>query len=102
MPDEVSTTTTEAVKKLSDGTVNISIEKYEDLLEKIATKEGRISSLNEMLNRARAEPPIINRTVIEKTPEMLAAEHRAWGGSLMGLGVSLFVVGAIRYKLGKS
>lgn len=85
MPDEVSTTTTEAVKKMSDGTVKISVEKYEDLLEKAAVKA-----------------PVINRTVVEKTAEMLAQEHRAWGGTFMGLGAVFFTVGALRYKAGNS
>lgn len=85
MSDEVSTTITEAVKKMSDGTVKISVEKYEDLLEKAAVKA-----------------PVINRTVVEKTAEMLAQEHRAWGGTFMGLGASFFVVGALRYKAGRS
>jgi hypothetical protein len=81
MGDEVSTTTTEAVKKVSDGKVEITVEKYHELLEKAAVK-----------------PPVINRTVVNKTTEMLAQEHRAWGGTLMGLGVSFFVVGAFRYR----
>ena len=81
MSDEVSSTTVNAVKTMSDGTVKLSIEKYNELLEKAAEKA-----------------PVINRTVIQKTTEMLAKEHRAWGTTFMGLGASFFIVGAIRYK----
>jgi len=81
MPDEVSSTTVNAVKTMSDGTVKLSIEKYNELLEKAALKA-----------------PVINRTTIQKTTEMLAKEHRAWGTTFMGLGASFLIVGAIRYK----
>lgn len=73
------------VKTTSDGTVKISIEKYNELLEKAAVK-----------------PPVIKQTTVNKTAEMLAKETRMWGGGLMGLGVSLFVVGACIYKAGLS
>jgi hypothetical protein len=102
MSDEVSSVTTEAVKKISDGTVQIAVEKYNELLETIATQKGSISSLTATVNRLRDAPPVINRTVVNKTAEMLAAEHRGWGLTLMGTGVSLVAVGAVRYKLGKS
>lgn len=102
MPEEVSSTSTEAVKKMSDGTVKIAVEKYNELLETIADQKGSINSLKEKLYEARNAPPVINRTVVNKTAEMLAQEHRVWGGTLMGLGASLFVVGALRYKIGKS
>lgn len=85
MPEEVSTTTTEAVKKLSDGSVNVSLEKYEELLAKAATK-----------------PPVINQTTIHKTAEMLSQEHRAWGTTFMGLGAAFFIIGAIRYRAGNT
>jgi hypothetical protein len=45
---------------------------------------------------------VIHRTVVNKTAEMLAEEHRVWGGTLMGLGAATFVVGALRYRAGKS
>jgi hypothetical protein len=83
MADE--TTTVNEVKTLSDGTVQITVEKYNELLEKAAAK-----------------PPVINKRVINKTTEMLAQEQRMWGGTFMGLGVSFFVVGALLYKAGKS
>jgi hypothetical protein len=100
MADE--TTTVNEVKTLSDGTVSITVEKYNELLDTISNHKGSIRNLNELLTRARNEPPVINRTVVNKTTEMLAQEHRMWGGTLMGLGVSFFVVGALRYKAGKS
>jgi hypothetical protein len=81
MPDE--TTTINEVKTTSDGSVKISVEKYEELLAKAATK-----------------PPVINRTTVVKTAEMVAQEYRMWGGSLMGLGVAMFSVGAFLYTKG--
>lgn len=101
MSDEVSTTTVNAVKTLSDGSVKLSVEKYNDLIEKIAEQKGSIERLNQLLYKARSEPPVINRTVINKTAEMVAEDHRRWGGSLMGLGAAFFVVGALRYKVGR-
>jgi hypothetical protein len=102
MPDEVSTETTETVKKMSDGSVKISVEKYNEMLEKIAEQKGTISGLSTRLTRLQNEPPVINRTVINKTAEMAAEDHRMWGGTLMGLGASIFVVGAFRYRAGRS
>jgi len=81
MPEVV--TNINEVKTSSDGTVKISIEKYEELLAKAAVK-----------------PPIINRTTINKTAEMAAKEYRMWGGSLMGIGATMFVVGAVLYRAG--
>jgi hypothetical protein len=83
MPDE--TTTTNTVKTASDGTVKIAIEKYNELLEKAAAK-----------------PPVINRTTVIKTAEMLAKEHQAWGVSFMGLGAGMFVVGVLRFMAGRA
>jgi hypothetical protein len=102
MPEEVSSTTTEAVKRTSDGMVKITIEKYNELVETIADQKGSLGSLREQLNRARSTPPVINRTVVEKTAEMAAEDHRLWGGTLMGLGAASFIVGALRYRAGKS
>lgn len=96
---EVSSTTVESVKKLSDGSVKIALEKYNELLETVADQKGSISRLNELLTKARNEPPIVNKTIVNKTAEMLSQEHRAWGGTFMGLGAAFVVVGAIRYKL---
>ena len=95
-------TTVETVNTVSDGSVKIAVEKYNELLETITDQKGSISKLKDQLHEARNVRPVINQTVINKTDEMLAREHLAWGGTLMGLGVSLFVVGAFRYKLGKS
>lgn len=96
MANEVSSTTTEAVKKTSDGMVKITVEKYNELLDTIADQKGSISRLNESLNRLRDEPPVIHRTVVHKTPEMHARDNLVWGNTLMGVGVALFVVGAFR------
>jgi hypothetical protein len=80
MPDEI--TTSNEVKTTSDGSVKISVEKYNELLEKAA------------------KPAVINRTEIVKTAEMAAREYRMWGSIFMGLGVSLFIVGARLYRAG--
>lgn len=100
MSDEVSSTTAETVKTASDGTVKIAVEKYNELLETISDQKGSISTLKERLYEARNAPPVINRTVVNKTAEMLAEEHRMWGGTLMGLGVAFFTVGAFRFRAG--
>jgi hypothetical protein len=95
-------TISETVTKTSDGIVEISIEKYEALLEKVADQKGSIDGLKEKLYEARNNPPVIHRTVVNKTAEMLAEEHRMWGGTLMGLGVAFFTVGAFRFRAGSS
>ena len=84
MSEEDETTTTNTVKTASDGTVKIAVEKYNELLETIANQKGSISRLNTQLNQARAEPPVINRTVVEKTAEMLAQGVPGVGGHLHG------------------
>ena len=99
MPDE--TTTINEVKKTSDGAVNISVEKYEEMLSTISVQKSSISNLNAQLNKIRNEPPVINRTTIIKTDEMVAREQRIWGGTLMGFGVSMFIVGGFIYKAGR-
>jgi uncharacterized membrane protein len=99
MADE--TTTVEAVKTASDGSVKIAVEKYNELLEKITDQKSSIDKLKDQLYTAQNAPPI-NRTVINKTAEMVAEDHRVWGGSFMGLGAVFFVIGAFRYKAGKS
>jgi hypothetical protein len=72
------------IKTTSDGTVKISVEKY-----------------NELLERAARKPVVINKTSVIKTEAMVAKELRMWGGGLMGLGASMFVVGAILFKAGR-
>lgn len=81
MTDEV--TNINEVKKVSDGVVQISVESYNNLL------------------KAANKPPTINHTQVIKTPEMLAKEYRVWGGTLMGLGASMFVVGAFLFRAGR-
>jgi hypothetical protein len=102
MSDEVSSTVVEAVKTTSDGSVKIAVEKYNELLEKISDQKDTIRGLNAQIFKIRNEPPVVHRTVVHKTAEMLAQEHRAWGVTLMGLGASFFAVGAFRYKAGRS
>jgi len=87
MADEVSTTT--ETKVTSDGSVKISVESYNELLAKAAEKPPVV---NHVINRVVKE--------VHKTPEMLAEEKRLWGGSLMGLGASVFTVGAALFKSG--
>lgn len=82
MPDAV--TNTSEVKTTSDGSVKISVERYEDLLAKSARK-----------------PPVVNQTTVIKTPEIAAKEYRVWGGTFMGMGASMFIVGAILYNAGR-
>jgi hypothetical protein len=100
MPDE--TISTETVKTVSDGIVKISVEKYNELLEKVASQKDSIGNLNRLLNEARNEPPVINRTTVIKTAEVLANEHRAWGVSFMGLGAGMFVVGVLRFRASRT
>lgn len=102
MAHEETETTVNAVKETSDGFVRITVEKYNELLEKIAEQTGSIGRLNELLAKARNEPPVINRTVIIKTAEMVADDHRVWGGTFMGVGAVAFAIGAFRYRAGKS
>lgn len=94
--------TVNAVKTASDGTVKIAVEKYNEMLETVANQKESIRGLNERLAKALSEPPVINRTVVNKTAEMVAEDHRVWGGTFIGLGVISFVVGAFRYKAGKA
>lgn len=81
MPEEVSNI--REITQTSDGNVKLSIEKYNELVEKAAVK-----------------PPVINRTQVIKTPEMAAQELRAWGGGLMALGATIFTVGALLFRAG--
>lgn len=99
MGDEI--TNAETIKTTSDGFVKISIEKYNELVDTVADQKGSISRLKESLTQARNEPPVVvNRTTVEKTPEMLAREYRAWGATCMGGGASLFIIGAFLFKAG--
>lgn len=80
MAEEV--TNINEVKQTSDGIVKISVETYNDLL------------------KAANRPTTINRTQIVKTAEMAAKDYRIWGGTFMGAGGFLFVLGALLYKAG--
>lgn len=79
MAEETSNT----VKTTSDGNVKITVERYQELLDKAAAKPATI----------------VHRTV-HKTPEISAAENKAWGVSFMGLGAAFMVVGIIRFRAG--
>jgi len=81
MSEEVTNVT--EVKTSSDGTVNITLEMYNDLV-----------------NKAN-QPPVINRTTVIRTAEMAAREYRMWGGTFMGLGASMFTVGVFLYRAGR-
>lgn len=81
MAEEV--TNINEVRKASDGMVNISVELYNDLMAKAS------------------RPPTINRTTVIKTAEQAAKDYRVLGGSFMGLGATLFVIGAKLYTMGR-
>jgi hypothetical protein len=102
MPEEVSSTTIESVKRLNDGMVKIPIEKYDELVEKISAQQLELERSRTRLRDALAEPPVINRTTVIKTDEMVARENRVWGGTFMGMGAAFFIVGAIRYRAGRT
>jgi hypothetical protein len=82
MPDEATVTSINEVKTTSDGSVKISVEKYEELLRKAAEK-----------------PPVM--TTVVKTAEIAAKEYRLWGGTFMGMGAAMFAVGALLYNAGR-
>lgn len=71
------------VKSTSDGRVDISVEKYNELL------------------RLANKPQTINRTQVVKTAEIAAKEYRVWGVGLMGLGGAIFTIGAVVYRAGR-
>lgn len=79
------TTTSEVVKKSSDGTVKISVEKYEQLVAK-AAEEKHIS--------------YPTYTTVEKTPAMRAADNQMYGGLLMGAGLCTTAIGAVQFFVG--
>ena len=80
MAEEV--TKSETVTTTSNGTVKISVEKYEEL-QALANKPQQVT---------------YNR--IEKTPEMQASDLRNTGAFLMGGGGSLFLIGAVQFYFG--
>lgn len=80
MADEVTNT----VKNVSDGTVKITVEKYQELLAAAAVKA----------------PVIYNH--VQKTQAMVAADNKMWGAVMLGAGASLSVIGGFVYRLGKA
>ena len=96
-----ATETVQSVKTDSDGIVKIAVEKYTELLDTINSQKISIADLKNQLTQARNYvPPVINRTIIEKTPEMVAQDNRVWGGTFLGLSASMFIDGAIRLRRG--
>lgn len=93
---------TETVTTASDGTVKISVEKYNELVETVASQKGSITGLRQQLNEARNTPPVINRTIVNKTDEMVSREQIAWGATFMGGGATLFVIGALMFRAGRA
>jgi|RhiMetStandDraft_4_1073278.scaffolds.fasta_scaffold70853_3 hypothetical protein len=93
-------TNIQAVTTASDGTVKLAIEKYNELVEKIASQKETISNLNSRLSEART--PVINRTEVIKTAEMVAEDHRVWGATFMGTGAILFGIGVFRLRAGRT
>lgn len=96
MPDEV--TTSNVVKTASDGSVKIAVEKYNEMIETIAKQKVSIGDLNGRLTRALNEPPVVHRTTVVKTPEMLVKESKVWGSTFVGIGACLVVVGTFHIK----
>lgn len=79
------TTSSETVKITSDGQVRITLEKYQELLEK--ANEPKVY-------------PQYNTTHIEKTPAMQASDNKMYGAVWMGGGASLFLIGAMQFVTG--
>lgn len=77
-----STTNTETVKTSSDGTVKITVERFEELKE------------------AAARPQTVVYNRVEKTPAMQANDNIMHGSLLMGGGGSMFVIGVIQLVAG--
>lgn len=100
MPEETSTTST--VKTSSDGTVKLTVEKYNELVDKVAAQQTEIERGRDQLRQAREQPPVVNRTYVNKTPEMLAREQEVSGMTFMGLGAAMFAVGAYRFRAARA
>lgn len=83
MAEEV--TSTNVVKTASDGTVKITVEKYQELLAKAAEEK---------------RPVYPTYTTVEKTPAMVAADNQMWGTIFMGGGASIFLVGLFQFVHG--
>jgi hypothetical protein len=75
--DKIVTTSTS-----SDGTVTITVEKYQELLRESAAKA-----------------PIVQK-IVQKTPEMAASDNKAWGVTFIGLGIGMTLIGIGRLRTG--
>lgn len=76
MAENTTETTTTSVEKASDGTVKISVEKYEELLRK-----------------ANEQKVTYNQTIVERTAEQVAEGQVMWGNLLVVAGVVQVGVG---------
>lgn len=97
MPSEENVVNINEVKTTSDGVVKIAVEKYNEMIETIASQKSSIIDLRRAVTEARV-PPVINQTIVEKTPQMLAKEHKAWGNTFIGLGVSMVAIGVFHRR----
>lgn len=75
---------TNIAKSVSDGTVKITVERYQELLEKSAEKV-----------------PVVYNT-IQKTQAMVAEDNKVWGLVFLGGGVCLSVLGGGLHLLGRA
>lgn len=75
--------TTNVIKSVSDGNVTITVERYQELLEKAAEKA----------------PVIIN--TVQKTAAMAASDNKVFGGLLIGGGMAMSALGGIVYTIGR-
>ena len=74
----------DVAKTVSDGSVTISVETYQDLLA-----------------RASEKAPVIYNTV-QKTQAMAAADNKVWGALLSAGGGIVMLFGSIMYALGRA
>lgn len=68
--------TTQIVQNVSDGTVTIALEKYQEMLA------------------AAAEKAPIYVTTVQKTAAMVSNDNKAWGAVFIGGGLALTALGA--------
>lgn len=80
----MSEETLKSVKTVSDGSVTITVEKYQELVAKAAEKI-----------------PVVHK-VIQKTDAMVAADNKLWGVSLIIFGGVVTVIGGIIHSVGRT
>ena len=79
MAEEIENT----VKTTSDGTVKITVERYQELLEK-----------------SQEKAPVYNYTTMQKTPAMVANDNLMWGSVFMSGGLAVAGIGAVIFAVG--